>query len=337
MKIVMISGSWPPARCGVGDYTSILCKHLSAEGADVIPLKRENWSLSAAFEYKNTLRKIDPDAIHIQYPTVGYGRSLLPALTCYLVPELPVVVTLHEFQIFKRYRWPWFYSYSQNARARIFSRAAEAEAFAKRFPARKGEEQIVPIGSNIPTIAPAGKKAGNLIFFGLFWPGKGIEEFLELAELLMAEEHAIRPIVLGSPVPGQEAFSDHIRNECPRLGIDLHENLPADQVALKLAESEFAYLPFPDGADERRGTLAAAITNSCIVLTPHKEQTPDWLRRATLCANSPEEAYALLKENQSDSDVKHTISGKLKEAARKYDWTAIAQLHIGIYNEAIGN
>lgn len=337
MKIVMISGSWPPDRCGVGDYTSILSDQLDKAGVEVVRLKRMNWSLTATFDVKTTLRKTNPDVVHIQYPTVGYGRSLLPALISYLIPDIPVVVTLHEFEIFKRYRWPWFYPYSRNARARVFSRAAEADAFAKRFPARGGSDQIVPIGSNIPAVERVRPKTGNVIFFGLFWPGKGIEEFLQLAELLVANKHKIRPVIVGSPVSGQEAFTDHIRKRCAHLSIDLHENLPADQVSLKLAESKFAYLPFPDGADERRGTLAAAIVNGCTVLTPHKVQTPTWLRNATLCANSPEDAYALLDAPHQDTDISCSLSDRIKEAALKYDWTEIAQQHIEIYNEAIGS
>jgi len=334
MKIVMISGSWPPDRCGVGDYASLLCTHLSNAGADVIPFERASWSLAAALEYKKALRKIAPDIVHVHYPSVGYGRSLLPAMTGYLVPELPVVVTLHEFEIFRQYRWPWFYPYSRRARARIFSRSAERLAFAKRFPARKGHDHIVPIGSNIPAAENADRTSGSLVFFGLFWPGKGIEDFLQLAELLKAGGQARQLTILGAPVAGQEAFADHIRETSARLGIDLLENLPSDQVARRLAESEFAYLPYPEGADERRGTLAAAIVNGCTVLTPHKAQTPDWLKAATVCANSPDAAHDLLTGDLRDAVLRSGMAERAREAAQKYDWTEIARQHVDIYRAA---
>src|SRR5688572_12850853 len=34
-SVLMVSGSWPPDTCGVGDYTEVLCRHLGAAGLKV--------------------------------------------------------------------------------------------------------------------------------------------------------------------------------------------------------------------------------------------------------------------------------------------------------------
>lgn len=336
MKIVMISGSWPPMRCGVGDYSSVLCVHLSKEGFDIVPLRRENWSLTSLVDYRNSLVNLRPDLIHIQYPSVGYGRSLLPAITGYLVSDTPIIVTLHEFEIFKFYRWLWFYPYSRKASARIFSRSAERMAFANRFGTDHINDFVVPIGSNIPIATDVVKNPESVAFFGLFWPGKGVEEFLQFAELLRAEKRTTKLTILGAPMKSQVSFAAKIRSACTRLNIELVENQPAELVARKLAECEFAYLPFPDGADERRGTLAAALVNGCVVLTTHASDTPDWLRHATIHANTPNDAIALLKGDLQNMEFRKKMNERTKEAAQNYDWKNIAKQHKHIYEKIVG-
>lgn len=37
MKICMISGTFPPIKCGVGDYSNILCDYLSQVGEKFEP------------------------------------------------------------------------------------------------------------------------------------------------------------------------------------------------------------------------------------------------------------------------------------------------------------
>ncbi len=336
MKIAMICGSWPPERCGVGDYSATLCKHLPDQGADVVPIRRDNWSLASAMDFRRQLVEVQPDMLHIQYPSVGYGRSFLPALTPYLLPKTPLVVTLHEFEVFKSYRWPWFYPFAKRAEARLFSRAGEADAFAKRFPKRSGRDLIVPIGSNIPVAPKKTRISGGTAFFGLFWPGKGLEEFLKFAEIMKSKSDGKEKLaVIGAPVAGQEAFSTFIREKTSELGVALHEGLPPEEVALKLAEHEFAYLPFPDGVDERRGSLAAAIVNGCIVITRHGPQTPDWLVEATVNAETPEAAADLLQSELTSSEVKVGLQATTAMAAKRYDWSQIARQHAELYRQLV--
>src|SRR3990172_2277859 len=77
------TGSYPPEVCGVGDYAQLLAKALAEMGCSVRVLKsgwRSTFSLGPA-----RLTRSEPARIlNIQYPTSGYGTSLLPHLACAL-------------------------------------------------------------------------------------------------------------------------------------------------------------------------------------------------------------------------------------------------------------
>ena len=101
MRVCFVSGSYPPVRCGIGDYLQQLCHALSEQGTSVDVItsaesgiaRRDaevhlwpevrNWSLACLPVVKRLLSQIQPDIVNIQYPTQAYGRrvaiNLMPA------------------------------------------------------------------------------------------------------------------------------------------------------------------------------------------------------------------------------------------------------------------
>lgn len=297
----------------------------------------DGWSVRQLLSYRRLLKQSGADIYHVQYPSVGYGRSLLPALTGWLMGTARCVVTLHEYEVFRPYRRPWFSPY-QHFAARIFSRTGERDAYATRFIHRQGQDQIIPIGSNMPVSDKGLERAsGSVAFFGLFWPGKGIEEFISFARDLRQQHSDMRKIsIIGAPVAGQEDFHAEIKAACEAYQIDLHENLPAEDVADRLSEHEFTYLPFPEGADERRGSLAAGLVNGCLPITKFGEGTPDWMRQTFLEANTPEDAVALLTGDKVTADELAAKKAACQTEAGRYDWPMIANRHIELYRDLLG-
>jgi len=90
MKILFITGSYPPMKCGVGDYQYNLAKSLSktndvnigvltstdakpvseTDNVEVYPIIRD-WGIGRIFKIVKFIRDWDPDIVHIQYPTQG--------------------------------------------------------------------------------------------------------------------------------------------------------------------------------------------------------------------------------------------------------------------------
>ena len=91
MIVCMISGSFPPVKCGVGDYTEQLCNWLANHTAmnlitsyyperevDSYPWSVfdaiESWNFRSLFKIIHLIRNINPDIVHIQYPTTSYKK-----------------------------------------------------------------------------------------------------------------------------------------------------------------------------------------------------------------------------------------------------------------------
>src|SRR5437870_7163602 len=118
MKILLITGSFPPMMCGVGNYTASLAEALGKLrdtkvavltdtkarmdsshliNFELFPVAHE-WKFSDLPQIFKVVQHWAPDVVHIQYPTQGYGDKWLP----WILPLLltlrwtPLVQTWHE-------------------------------------------------------------------------------------------------------------------------------------------------------------------------------------------------------------------------------------------------
>ena len=148
--VLLVSGSWPPQPCGVGDYTERLARELERHGIGVIRFGNDGFARPFSPAIVSEIGRAPCDIVHIQYPTAGYRRSFTPSALAFGLRGKPVVVTLHEYASFRWYRRAWFAPFAQRCAARIFTTGEERALFESRFPARKGLDLTVEIGSNIP-------------------------------------------------------------------------------------------------------------------------------------------------------------------------------------------
>jgi glycosyltransferase involved in cell wall biosynthesis len=99
MKVVLISGEYPPLKGGVGDYTQMLAVALGKVGLDIHVLTSasanyltgvsdrptvhaavRDWGWRCLGTIEALLDVIKPDVVHIQYQTASFG--LHPAINC---------------------------------------------------------------------------------------------------------------------------------------------------------------------------------------------------------------------------------------------------------------
>lgn len=128
MRVLMICPRYPPVRCGVGDYTALLARHLADLGAEVVIVTsrrgasvagapREGghrneggvavWPIMGGWGWGVLPRLCSIvltgrfDVVHVQYQNELYGRSAsvaaLPVALRLARPRLPVVVTVHDY------------------------------------------------------------------------------------------------------------------------------------------------------------------------------------------------------------------------------------------------
>jgi glycosyltransferase involved in cell wall biosynthesis len=330
-KVLMVSGSWPPQACGVGDYTERLCRELEEGGVDVVRFVDDGLSRPFSAGTVRRANEADCDVVHVQYPTAGYGRSLTPSVLPLSVRDKPVIVTLHEYSVFRWYRRAWFSSYARYCAARIFTTDEERGLFQRRFPRRSGSDLTIEIASNVPAAVNAARSANRVSYFGLFVPNKGIETFLELCEVAGAASSDLAFDLIGAVSEQHRRYAEAILRRASAAKVDVAIGLSNDAVARRLAASSFAYLPFPDGATAKRGTLAAAIVNKLIVLTRHSDLTPGWIRSATLDAPRAEDAFDLLMVLRTDGRRREAAEAQSALAVPRFRWDTIAERHADLY------
>lgn len=238
MRVLLITGEFPPMQGGVGDYTSEIARGMAREhavrvltsrlaagnsSADVLPLAAK-WDWSIIPLVRQQSGQFAPDIIHIEYQTGAYGMhpaiNLLPRLLKWFPagkgPRPRVVVTCHDLRI------PYLFPKAGPVRdwvTRELVRSADAVIATNSEDAPKlldwgvGNFAVIPIGSNISTTLPPGYDrsawrarlgvAGNetlLCHFGFVNSRKGCDTLLQA----LAQIPNARLLMIG----GQTGASD---------------------------------------------------------------------------------------------------------------------------------
>ncbi len=212
MHIALISGSYPPIKCGIGDYTARLATTLANFGhqVDVLtsppgsPTGQQNlnlyaqitqWGFRSIPEVLKKIQQLHPDIINIQYPTQEYHRSLMINILPGLFKArlgISSVATIHEFS-----------SYTLLGRIRLTLTAKLSQAVIVTDPlncklllqwsgASEGKYTLIPIGSNLLCMPPLkydrteqrvrlGVSADSVVlaYFGFIGPSKGVDTLLK--------------------------------------------------------------------------------------------------------------------------------------------------------------
>jgi glycosyltransferase involved in cell wall biosynthesis len=335
LNVALISGSWPPDLCGVGDYAQHVATAVKEQGVRVSCL---GGPASAApgggLLLSKALNAGQFDLAHLQYPTVGFGRSLMPALLPLLARGVPFVVTIHEFSTFKKVRRPWFLSFAHRVGARIFTNERERTAFSCIMRPSRGEDFVIPIASNIGAGAPRQRIPNSVCNFGMISPGKGVERFLDLAELHL-NDPSYSFSLIGAIMPSFANYANGLAERAAALGVETYLNLPEREVADLLASQEYAYLPFDDGASLRRGSLMALQQNGVLVLTTHSDQTPQAMRETTIGVATPAAAYETLQKFRSNPQSLEDFRLHANRVSAP-SWTEIGASHLKVYNQVLG-
>jgi glycosyltransferase involved in cell wall biosynthesis len=329
MKVALITGPCEPGKCGVGDYTAHLSRALQQAGAQVEIVSEGNWRLTRLSSDLRLVRRIGADIVHLQYPTGGFGRKLGPQG---LALALPGVVTIHEASNSHVLRKLSLFPFALRVRHVIFT-SHEERAFAIRWaPWIGGSSSVIPIGSNIEGIcSDLPRNLREIVYFGLVMPHKGLDDVLELAALFRRNDGDFRLRIVGSHRPEHAAYAAELRRKCQGLPVSWEEDLSEAEVSRRLTAAQIAYLPFPDGASERRTTLKAALANGMAVVTTRGKCTPAELEPVVKFSASPFEAYQVISELSASPSLTKELGDRARAFAERYSWEAIARSHVDVY------
>jgi glycosyltransferase involved in cell wall biosynthesis len=175
LRVLLIADVYPPAICGIGDYSAKLAAALVDRGVDVhvltksvdgAPAEEEldgvvvhrlarHWTFADVQPILHAAGDLGPGTIvHLQYPSLtGYERrpmiNLLPAVFRTLKRRFPLVVTMHGFHE-HRMRWrmralPMLWANN----ALVFVHRRDQEMASRWAPLSARRSAMIPIASNV--------------------------------------------------------------------------------------------------------------------------------------------------------------------------------------------
>ncbi len=270
----------------------------------------------------------------MQYPSVGYGRSILPQLLCLRIRP---VVTLHEFSHVRLPRQLASVPFILCASHLVFTSQVEAGHVRRVAPWLSGKSSVIPIGSNIrPQEHPVAREFNEVLYFGLISPRKGIEQVLEFASLARQGDAKLRVRILGQVAAQFQDYARHLIASAEGLPIIWTLDRSDIEVAEFLGRASVAYLPFPDGASDRRGSLKAALASGVVCISTEGKSVPDDMRRVLTFASNSRDALSKALELLADRARWSQLSSATASYSNSYKWGHIARRHLDLYESIYG-
>jgi glycosyltransferase involved in cell wall biosynthesis len=333
MKITFVTGSDPPDVCGVGHYTFRLAEALERQGITTAIVHNEDWRLMNAGRVRKRIHSLRSDLVHIQYPTVGFGAHLSPQLLSLLSP---CIVTLHEVSQAHILRRVALYPFTLRAPHIIITTDYDRRYALTWAPWIRTRSSVIPVGSNI---VAEGRGQGNtrddIVYFGMIRPDRGIEDVLALAALAKEQGSPFVLRMVGKPHPNCGDYAAAMRAWSQGLPVIWDTGLPDERVSELLAGTRIAYMPFPDGASERRASLLALLTHGVPTVTTRGAATPDDLNGAVVFSQRPQDALDAIKRILSDSAYRSELSERALAYAGRFSWETIALQHQQLYERLL--
>lgn len=331
--IVLITGSFPPNFCGVGDYTKKVFEALSLiNNYEIKIFHKSEWKLTYLFKYFNELIEKKSKIYHMQYPTEGYGYSLLPLFLVLLlrVSGKNAITTIHELSSRNRSAYIYTQFLIFFSTRSIVSNSLELK-HARKFIFNKKKVLLIPIASNIKKSVFADvefdKRTIDLAYFGHFRPIKGIEGFINAVSII-GQNFNVQ--LIGQVLHKYSHYFKEIEKKSKELKVNIIADKDENEVSDLLANVKIIYLPFPDGISSRRGTLLASIQNGCVVVSSKSNigEFNEFFEKYIYLVDSDLEAATIIKK-LLNHEVKPKDTSLLKGM---FSWEGLVSGHCKLYN-----
>jgi glycosyltransferase involved in cell wall biosynthesis len=364
MKILIITGSFPPMKCGVGDYSHCLANallnqpeghHISIitssnaksentidEKIEIFPLLN-NWNIIETSKIIKLVRILLPDIIHIQYPTQGYGNGYLPRLLPIILflMRKKVIQTWHEG--YSRRYIPWLLLKLLVSDGLVFVRLRYLEE--KIHPllnniVRKKNPVFIPNASSIPKVSLNQKERIDLknsfikeqsrlvVFFGFIYPAKGLELLFEIADPQFDQI-----VIVGEPVENDEYYDTikKLSSDTEWKGkVDMLGFMSPRGISKLLTVADAILLPFRAGGGEWNTTIHAAISSGSFVITTSSLKNGYDKKKNVF--------FAKIDDVQEMKFALNNYAGKQRDYNPEIDtdkWSEIAKQHILLYKNVL--
>jgi len=354
-NVLYISGSWPPIKCGVGDYLYSLTRYLTvdwrvitsvdAQSNDGVFTIVKDWKFRDWQAIRSKISEVNPGIIHYQYPSTQYGRkpfpNLLPRYIKKYFPQVPLFATIHEYHDASKLGKKRIEFTLKPFKNVFVSNIEDQISLKAKFP--KKHIKLVRVGSNIPVakvgpikkrriakeINPNGKNL--VVYFGYIDPSKGVDNLLDSmnkwggnCRLILATEH--------NP---KNPYHIELNKKIISSKQDVHWTgyMSSGRISATLQLSSIVVLPFNQPASMRRGSLIAAMSHGCSIATtgPVAEVLVDNKNCWLMQDNSPHSITKAVNGLLDEPKLAKLIGLNAKETSKQFEWKEIAGRHDSEY------
>jgi glycosyltransferase involved in cell wall biosynthesis len=362
IRVLLISGSYPTIKCGVGDYTAQLARALArrddtevcvltdADARSSPDLDQGVQLFSVIHGWKFTeassiIRKVidwRPDVVHMQFGSSRYHLKILPWLMPVLLrfQKLTVVQTWHE--------WPEdplrFLRNLPNALARggLVVVKPEIDVAMSQWYRRLIQHKcfrFIPNASAIPQVCLTDDEralvrgrftlgADKLVaFFGFANSRKGVEDIFKIVD--PKSNFLVLVCELDSSDSYHRLLLDQINSEPWRGKVMVTGFLPPEEVGCILAAADAVVLPFPNGGGGWSTSTSAAVAQGTFVLVTSNSKY----------GYDPEENiyYAHPRNYEEMREAMELYTGRrvMPKTMLSDQWDKIADAHVVLYREVL--
>jgi glycosyltransferase involved in cell wall biosynthesis len=329
-----------------------------------------NWSILQCIpQIKQWLQDTDLDIINIQYQAAAYQMegtiNLLPKWLK-ITHGPSCVVTFHD--LLPPYLFPkagplreWSIWYlARHARGVITTNEADRQKLIRHLGSSHPPIGLIPIGSNIPTNPPQNytpaewRKKHNVLendillgFFGFMNRNKGVDILISAVSRLYHAGIPVKLVFIGGRTGTSDitnsAYAKHIDARIEDEGIAsivLHTGfvLP-EEVSAALLAVDLCTLPYLEGASLRHGTLHAALTHGCAIITTKSTEVNPLLEQGAVFLIPPDNTEALVEaiiQLNKNAEMRSSLKAQAIKLARSFSWESIAEETARFFNQCTG-
>ena len=168
--------------------------------------------------------------------------------------------------------------------------------------------------------------------FGLIRTSKGLEDVLEFTRILHDRDKKVEVHVVGLVDNRYLDYYQRLQKLAIGLPIKWHVGLSEGEFCQVMQKMDFGYLPFPDGASDRRTSLLTLLSYGIPVITTSGTFTTDSLRNAVMIAEDPKAAAEIFCSAEPFETGE--VLRNSDQIMRWYSWGNITKRHGALY-EAI--
>ncbi len=336
-QVLLVGTDFPPQVCGIGDFSALLAQRVTDAGT-MVEIRRERFStLRASLACLRHVSRRHIRLIHFHYPNIGWKGKLAPFLLPLYFPGRSVMVTVHEFKRSSRIGRFLGVTWSLFCSRIVFTNREDMKLYLQRFPWARRKTVRIAISSNIAAREPDyGAQQRLILYFGLVYPGKGLEDFLELARLAGKAELGYRFRVVGGVPESAAGYAAELRAGAPG-GVTWAADLPASEVSAELIAARYVYLPYETGASERNGSLLAALAHGAPVMTTPGDDPYPGFADAMFLVSGPRDALDTVSRCDANeaSRVEKGRSGR-RFFQDNFSWETVSSEYVRLYTELLG-